>query len=714
MQISLIEVLLGFSPEESTERKLYETLLSGHAATADQMNLLNRVLKQLFEKQNGHGVQITLTTQVPRQSGLGGSQIIMASLLDILTQAFRGYSVPKKARFSKVQEIEQRLGIRGGVQDTVGSSVAGLKVITFDGVNQPGIHPYTNGNTRTIFESIKEDAMLLYLPETREKRDASRVLESLRDQFYSRDERFLKLVYQSRDRAERMERLINGNFEEADLGGKSREETFKDEWAKDAYYFREMHGQKDVDIDKLYEDAALKELLGTVRVIDASGTEREIARVASQGAEGRAVIALLPALHNGARKLMQWAAKDHRAKLFYMEIAEKGWDFSESGLTFSSKGARLAVGVIADINDDALLVKIKNFAAQAGVDFTVITDVRAAARSQADSRTLSFIIDSSSLDTPESSLAVLRAVRQLQDRKLEKTYGAITRLVALTVARDLDQVAQAEFDEILRGIVAEVPLPSPQAERFELSYEQGRAVLIDAETAFDDLNAFLTKSAAHLNEKDAEAFGQALTQEPGFWQKIMGIDTNSIPTHSSASMDAMLFTWENFEHDKDMTRFREAQENGLNAMVVVTHEEARRAAEKDLDPDRLLVVTNKSLKSIQDAYLDYAAVYGTSGHFVLAAAQKEIENKTLSINEPSASDKKAYVLEVASDSPNTKGLVQATIILLGDWKYKGVLPKFIQDQGGNVFKFLPKAAPIQLAAWMAAVKKQLKSVGAAA
>jgi hypothetical protein len=77
-------------------------------------------------------------------------------------------------------------------------------------------------------------------------------------------------------------------------------------------------------------------------------------------------------------------------------------------------------------------------------------------------------------------------------------------------------------------------------------------------------------------------------------------------------------------------------------------------------------------------------------------------------------DSRAVVMAVETNTASSRGMVEAARILLGDWQDKGVMPKFLQSMGNGLFKFLPKAAPIELAAWMSAVKKQLIAAGSSA
>jgi hypothetical protein len=379
---------------------------------------------------------------------------------------------------------------------------------------------------------------------------------------------------------------------------------------------------------------------------------------------------------------------------------------------------KVFAGFIGNIDDEALSRRLTDLAAETGVTPIVFSDALSAVKFRSsEGQTLSVIVDGSALDTPEAALRIAKSLRELNNQNLEKTFGALTRLVAITSLKELDQVHQGEFESILREIVATVQLPPATPEKFKLDYENSRAVLVDAQTAFDDLEVFLTRSAAHLgNEADAQAFADALTQEPVFWKKVFGVDTDTIRTNSSGAPDAMFFTLDNYLRDKDSERFKEAQAQNMNAMIILTPEERvsqkAQAVLRDLDDSRILEVSDKKLSTIQAAYL--AKTKDVSGNFVLAATQEEVDSQSVLSDTETRSDKKAYILTIDAQQPSTKGLIQAAAILLGDWQGKGVLPKFIQNTGNRIFRFLPKAAPIELAAWMAAVKKQMQTVRASA
>jgi hypothetical protein len=136
----------------------------------------------------------------------------------------------------------------------------------------------------------------------------------------------------------------------------------------------------------------------------------------------------------------------------------------------------------------------------------------------------------------------------------------------------------------------------------------------------------------------------------------------------------------------------------------------------EIDESRILFVKDRALSTIQDEYAKLARTQEIPETFVLAASAEEIGEEGVHVDAQArlTGDSRAVVMAVEANAASSKGMVEAARILLGDWQDKGVMPKFLQSMGNGLFKFLPKAAPIELAAWMAAVKKQLIAAGSSA
>ncbi|MHC5114245.1 MAG: fucose pyrophosphorylase domain-containing protein [Planctomycetota bacterium] len=152
----------------------------------------------------GGGVEVSLSSRLPKGSGLGTSSVLGATVLSGLAHA-RGAPVARADLIRQTSRLEQMMGTGGGWQDQVGAIVGGLELLeTRPGREQvPAITPIP---VEADLESALHERMILY--DTGLQRLARDILGNVVLRFLDRDAGILDLIDRLKDGAAKMRRAL--------------------------------------------------------------------------------------------------------------------------------------------------------------------------------------------------------------------------------------------------------------------------------------------------------------------------------------------------------------------------------------------------------------------------------------------------------------------------------------------------------------------------
>jgi hypothetical protein len=330
----------------------------------------NRDLKRMLASQaNGYSVRLTEKANIPTRQGLGGSHIAYSAILRLMIQRFAHISIQGNTRnlmelafMTQAGELDllrrsngaQRGG--GGTQDGPAGQSGGFHILTQKGLQPAEFTSVTRNthnaeHTRAMLEILNESVLYHSVGSSHESSDT---LTNLQNRILDRDDDFLRLAWESIARAETGEKLLVGvTAVDSNPKNESSVQNSANEFmklsAKDIFYFREMHQNKNPKIDSLYFNEELQSILGSIDVdVFENGNRgiKKIAPIRPEGAEGTAVAFMITAQNEKERdakrkKLKAWMKRYFKntpdTQMMIPQIAYKGAVISET-----SDGARFA------------------------------------------------------------------------------------------------------------------------------------------------------------------------------------------------------------------------------------------------------------------------------------------------------------------------------------------------------------------------------------
>ncbi|MEI8344851.1 MAG: hypothetical protein WCG06_02145, partial [Candidatus Omnitrophota bacterium] len=336
-----------------------------------------RDLEAFFKSQGGKGIHLVEENWAPNRSGTGGSQNAAMAILRVMITGLCGKTIQAGTAgilqlAYLTQYLEQSLGIRGGLQDSIASHKGGGLIFHFSGLDSPELDVIASlEGGRKMLDNILVDTILV---DVRGEHEASKVLEDLTDGFYRRDRHFLESVQASRARMEKMQKILKGTHSDDDLMLKdpdgryetdrqgrliklSREEMLKNLFVEDYYYFRQLYGFKNPELDRLYQDSELRKLTGTVKVrrrLASGGFEIiEINRIKAHGAEGN-LLSIFGKPFQGREAIYRWwlGHRHGNGQAYFAGFASQG------STLIMKAGARLGETTMTDDTIHELALRI--------------------------------------------------------------------------------------------------------------------------------------------------------------------------------------------------------------------------------------------------------------------------------------------------------------------------------------------------------------------
>ncbi|MBN1294245.1 MAG: hypothetical protein JXB48_20590 [Candidatus Latescibacteria bacterium] len=137
------------------------------------------------------GISIEITNQIPKGSGLGGSSLLVASILAGLWGFFLGAGFIREhlnGLINNVLLIEQLMESGGGWQDQIGGLFPGLKLIETTPEKPCN---YSISYLESTCEQLSSTSLII---DTRIQRKAVKILNSIRQKYINRDRKVLEML----------------------------------------------------------------------------------------------------------------------------------------------------------------------------------------------------------------------------------------------------------------------------------------------------------------------------------------------------------------------------------------------------------------------------------------------------------------------------------------------------------------------------------------